>query len=92
MRTTLTLEETNARRVKEFARRAGIPFKQAVNELIAKGLHSTVAESEVVPFSVRARPMGLRAGIDPLKLNQLADDLEVDSFLENAARSKPERG
>ena len=29
----------------------------------------------------RARPMGLRTGIDPARLNQLADDAEVAAFL-----------
>ncbi len=33
------------------------------------------------PFRVEARPLGLRAGIDPARLNQLNDELEVDAFL-----------
>ena len=33
------------------------------------------------PFRVDARPLGLRAGIDPARLNQLNDEQEVDAFL-----------
>jgi len=32
-------------------------------------------------FRVDARPLGLRAGIDSARLNQLNDDQEVDAFL-----------
>lgn len=77
----MTLEPNNAQRVTEYARRAGISFKEAVNQLLAKGLRSTLAEVDAAPFSVSARPMGLKSGIDPGRLNQLADELEVDAFL-----------
>ncbi len=30
-------------------------------------------------FKVRARPMGLQPGINPARLNQIADDLEVEA-------------
>jgi hypothetical protein len=33
-------------------------------------------------FKVKPRPMGLRAGIDPATLGDLADDLEVEAFLD----------
>jgi len=39
-------------------------------------------------FVVRARAMGLRAGLDPISLNQLADDLEIDAFVEKNARAR----
>ena len=32
------------------------------------------------PFVVKARPMGLRAGLDPSRLHDLADDLEAETF------------
>ncbi|MGF1679231.1 MAG: hypothetical protein ACFCUX_08560 [Candidatus Methylacidiphilales bacterium] len=86
MRTTLTLETANAQRVTEYAKRAGISFKEAVNQLLAKGLRGTLAEVESHPFSVKARPMRLRAGIDLGRLNQLADELEVDAFLQTSKR------
>lgn len=40
------------------------------------------------PFVVKARGLGLRAGIDPAGFNKLADDLEVDAFLEKHRRAK----
>ena len=36
------------------------------------------------PFVLKARPLGLRAGLDPAGMNKLADDLELDAVLEKA--------
>jgi hypothetical protein len=33
------------------------------------------------PFKITAFAMGLRPGIDPDKMNQLLDELEVEEFL-----------
>jgi len=41
------------------------------------------------PFRVTARPLGLRPGIDPRKMNQLADELETQAIL--AAMKRFER-
>ncbi len=37
-------------------------------------------------FEFTARPLGLRAGIDPTSFNKLADELEADAFREQDAR------
>lgn len=34
------------------------------------------------PFVVKAKSCGFLPGIDPLKLNQLTDELEADDFVE----------
>jgi hypothetical protein len=56
-------------------------FKQALNQAIRNGLADLAPGEREGRFKVRARPMGLRTGIDPARLNQLADDMEVDAFL-----------
>lgn len=58
-------------------------FKETLNQAIRAGLSGSEGyRVEDAPYVVRARPMGLRAGIDPGRLNQLADELEAESFLE----------
>jgi hypothetical protein len=37
-------------------------------------------------FTVNARPMGLRASIDPTSFNKLPDELESDTFLRKKRR------
>lgn len=62
-RTTLTLEDDVAERLREESRRTGKPFKTVVNEAIRAGL-SRRAASDLPPFRVKARPMGLKPGFD----------------------------
>lgn len=80
MRTTLTIEDDLARTLKERARLLDIPFKQVVNETLRRGLSSAVRE-EPAPYRVVPRHSGFAPGVDPLKLNQLSDQLEVEEFL-----------
>jgi hypothetical protein len=83
MRTTLTLDDDVAARLKELAHRRRATFKDTVNEVIRRGL---VAQDAVgipgEPYRVDTFRSPLRPGIDPLRLNQLLDDLEVDDGAE----------
>ena len=87
MRTTLTLDNDVADALKERARLLEQPFKQVVNDTLRRGLRpdaSTTSE----PFKVRPLNFGLQPGIDPLRLNQLNDELEVEAFLQKEARAQ----
>ncbi|MYE13615.1 MAG: ribbon-helix-helix protein, CopG family [Gammaproteobacteria bacterium] len=83
MRTTLTLDDDIAASLKTLARDTGRSFKAVVNDVIRHGLltgEKPLAERE--PFHVASAARGFLPGIDPLKLNQLVDELEVDRFTE----------
>lgn len=56
-------------------------FKQTLNATLRLGLTGKVVETKTAPFVVKARGLGLRAGIDPTSFNKLADEMEVDAFL-----------
>ena len=82
MRTTLTIDDDVATALKDLARNSGKTFKAVVNEVMRRGLmtgEKPVPDRE--PFRVESVRCGFLPGIDALKLNQLADDLEVDGFL-----------
>jgi hypothetical protein len=49
-------------------------------------LSNANAGAEDTPFVVRARRMGMRAGIDSARLNQMSDELEAESFDELSRR------
>ena len=82
MRTTLTLDDDLAALLREEAHRTNEPFKQVVNRVIRLGLRSTEAP-ERKRFVVKTFSLGsLKPGIDPYKLGQYADQLEVEAFIE----------
>ena len=83
MRTTLTIDDDLATALKGLARDSGKTFKAVVNEVMRRGLmtgEKPVPARE--PFRVASVCRGFLPGIDPLKLNQLVDELDVDEFLE----------
>ena len=79
MRTTLTLDHDIADFLREQARLLGRPFKQVVNDVLRRGMSPVVREAPT-PYRVTPIHSGLAPGVDPLKLNQLNDELEVEDF------------
>ena len=74
-RTTLTLEDDVAARLRDAARESGRSLKAVVNDAIRAGLDSG-ASRDRLPFRVVARPMGLRPGIDLDDISGLLERLE----------------
>ncbi len=79
MRTTLTLDDDIADSLKEQARLLNAPFKRIVNDVLRRGLSPGAQEDRPV-FRVTPLHGGFRPGVDPLKLNQLNDELETQAF------------
>ncbi|GDY21221.1 antitoxin VapB33 [Verrucomicrobiota bacterium] len=88
MRTTVTLEKDVERLLRDAMHRSRKSFKHTLNAALRTGLGGKTAPTKAKRFVVEARPLGLRAGIDPAGFNKLADDFEVDAFLEKHARTK----
>jgi hypothetical protein len=86
VRTTLTLDPDLARKLKDLAHRQGQSFKQTVNDVVRRGLAGQVQAEPVAPYTVEVHHGGFRPGIDPGKLNQLLDQLEVEDFTDEAGR------
>ncbi len=82
MRTTLTIDDDLAAALKASAHSSGVTFKAVVNDAIRRGLSTGDKPLDKrEPFRVISAPRGFLPGVDPLKLNQLIDELEVDGFL-----------
>jgi hypothetical protein len=80
MRTTITLDPDVEQMLREAMQRSRKGFKQTLNQAVRLGLSGTREEGEP-QFEVKARPMGLRAGIDPAQVRDLDDELEIEEFL-----------
>ena len=76
----MTLDNDLAEALQEQARLLDISFKQIVNDTLRRGLSPGVREERAV-FRVKPLSGGFRPGIDPLKLNQLNDELETQAFM-----------
>lgn len=66
-------------------------FKETLNAAVRAGLGAKQVRTGAPKFTIKARPLGLRSGIDPASFNKLADDLDVDAFLEKNSRVKKKR-
>ena len=74
MRTTLTLDDDVAAKLKGEARRAGRSFREIVNETLRRGLAMRRSTAKRQPFRVEARDLGdLKPG---LSLDNIADLIE----------------
>lgn len=77
VRTTLTLDEDIAAKIRAEMRRSEKSLKQVVNEFLRLGLLSTrQLQSDLKPFRVRARRLGVRAGLDYDNVAELLEQLE----------------
>jgi hypothetical protein len=86
MRTTLTIDDDLAGLLKRRARELGLPFKEVVNRAIRAGLgEQALPRRSDVPKTI-AHSFGFRPGIDPDKLNQLADELEAEAYAAAAGK------
>jgi hypothetical protein len=74
-RTTLTLEDDVASRLRDEARRQGRPIKDVVNDALRAGL-GRAAEEASSRYRVPARDMGLRPGISLDDVQALLDQLD----------------
>ncbi|MGH9908245.1 MAG: CopG family transcriptional regulator [Pyrinomonadaceae bacterium] len=81
MRTTVTLDEDVAAKLKSESRRSGKSFKETINEAIRRGLAAPKEPTARVRFKVQARSLGeLRGGLD---LDNVADLIERVEGLTN---------
>jgi hypothetical protein len=88
MRTTLTIDDDLAGILQKMAAQPGHSFKQVVNDMLRSGL---AANGEAAPHrlhvTVVGKPLRLRPGYDPDKLNQLVDELESEELASKQSES-----
>lgn len=88
MRTTVTLDDDVAEKVKDYSHRTRVSFKVALNAVLRRGLSAQEPPREKRPFRVVPHSGGFRPGVDVAKLNQLVDQLETDAFVRKQRKSR----
>ncbi len=76
MRTTLTLDDDVAARLKARCHRRHTSFKEVVNETLRAGLAAERALQPETPFCIEARDLGLRSGYSLDNVAELLEQLD----------------
>ena len=77
VRTTLTLDDDVAAKLRSEARESGRSFRDVVNEAIRRGFMTRRQAEAAEPFRVKARDLGeLRPGLSLDNVAELLDRLE----------------
>ena len=76
VRTTLTLDDDVAAKLKVEVRRGGKSFRETLNEVLRRGLAARRAAQAAPPFKIVARDLGLRPGISLDNIEGLLDLIE----------------
>jgi hypothetical protein len=75
----VTLDEDVAAKLHQVSRERGVSFKGALNDAVRAGLAVGSAPSR--SFRVRARPLGVRPGVDIDRALSLAGEIEDSEIL-----------
>ena len=89
MRTTLTIDDDLAGLLKQRARELRVPFKEMVNRTLRAGLEKSATSPRGVAPRTIPHSFGFRSGVDPDKLNQLADELDAEAYAATARPAVP---
>jgi Ribbon-helix-helix protein, copG family len=74
MRTTVTLDQDLAAKLRKVARERGISFKATINDAIRQGLSNGAPTAR--PYRMPTAPLGVRPGVNLDKALALAGELE----------------
>jgi hypothetical protein len=80
MRTTLTIDDEIADRLRQEMALGKRPLKAIVNEALRRGL-GLESVKKPKPYRVKPHASPFLPGVDAGRLNQLVDDLEAEAFL-----------
>lgn len=86
MRTTLTLDQDVAARLKQLMRTSGKGMKAVVNEGLRRGLGLEGRRTPPPRFEVEPHSFGFKPGIDLDRMNQLVDELEAEEVARKLRR------
>jgi Arc/MetJ family transcription regulator len=80
MRTTLSIDDDLAEAIERLRGEQNLSLREAVNRLLRAGLETARTPVDARPYDGPAFDSQLMPGIDSMRMNQLADELETDAF------------
>ena len=80
MRTTINLDDDVLQKSRELADRLNRPFRVVVNEALRRGLKEVEKPALRRPYRTKARPLGLRPGINLDNIHELLAQAEGEDY------------
>jgi hypothetical protein len=87
MRTTVTIDPDVALLLKEEMERSKVPFKQALNGAIRRGLTDGTSQPRT-KFVTKGHHFGFYPGTDLNRISQFADDLEDEEIMQKVMQGR----
>jgi hypothetical protein len=81
MRTTLSIDDDLAQSVEDLRARKNLSLRQAIDQLLRAGLQAIKKAPGTCSYTGPVFDSDLQPGIDPNRMNQLADELEIEEFV-----------
>lgn len=81
MRTPIVLDPDVEQLLRQAAYDSQQNFEHVLNDALRRGLAHLTTTVQSKPFVVKARPMSLRAGLDPTRVSDFGDDIETGAFV-----------
>ncbi len=80
MRTTVTIDDDIVEKLNHIKHKSHESFTRVMNDTLRRGLSTQdPPATKGVPFRVDTFSSPFRAGVDPMRLHQLLDDLEIQA-------------
>ena len=87
MRTTVAIDDDVLEKLRQAAAKHRKPLTKILNETLRRGLSGQISRpSRRDPYRVDTFDSAFRPGIDPLRLNQTLDDLDIRRATDPPAR------
>jgi len=76
MRTTVTIDDTVEKQLRQYAGNHSLKFKQALNEVLRKGLAEANKPQKAKAYKTRPRKVGLKPGLNYDNVAELLEQVE----------------
>ena len=77
MRTTLTIDDDIAHKLKSVAARQQKSFKEVVNQALKKGLSTSSKQSSTQRIKLKTQSLTYHKGVDEVRIKDLLDEIDL---------------
>lgn len=76
MRTTVTIEDAVEKQLRQYAGKHSLKFKQAINEVLRKGLAEANKPAKARTYKTKPKNVGLKPGLNYDNVAELLEQVE----------------